>query len=617
MKRLPLPASVFLGIILFTALSWLVLPRLQNRATTLDAQVSEQVERARRLLHQYHAGLDYKALLLGHLEQQKVDTDIQDPAALMDSVAEAYQERVEQAWSLYHPTDWKAEPQPAKLKTGSDEKQIRDGVSQRGKIIKANGELLEQALRHVDEALALGGSETASHQAGLSLKGVILHHMGLRARVRANLKREEADPYLRQLMDLRSVADSATPLRELESISGVAAQMKQLQSAITQVESELSADREKLAAGERSTGELGSRLNIARARAEQARKALEDLRQNPPLASSTGVDSFATQVLAQDQAYRDSLREARALENGNFRGAAIDASGDFLHGKYVADGRADGLTINHGVDHHRDERVLLVAAIAIRENAINVLRADLARLEQMRNAHEARQLLAAKKLEEAQKLAAAAFRDWETIQEEVAGLDDKARSFLNKATQASKQATTAAELWVRDGRQEAQNLAQSARERSPSTRVGNSDWLVGFTLAQTADSNLAGACLEADRYRSFARAHEVFEAVIPALGMTDIKTEDWKKDAEDARSAGVALVEQAVTTLEKVHRSVGNHWTVTAQAAGAMYVMVLLGHPAYAQESITAYRSALKGREDRSFAEPIAARLKQLEARKQ
>jgi hypothetical protein len=52
-----------------------------------------------------------------------------------------------------------------------------------------------------------------------------------------------------------------------------------------------------------------------------------------------------------------------------------------------------------------------------------------------------------------------------------------------------------------------------------------------------------------------------------------------------------------------------------AQEAGALYLLSMFGEPAYLDDAIAAYRSAVKGREDQKYAERFVTRLRRLEDR--
>ena len=75
------------------------------------------------------------------------------------------------------------------------------------------------------------------------------------------------------------------------------------------------------------------------------------------------------------------------------------------------------------------------------------------------------------------------------------------------------------------------------------------------------------------------------------------------------------LLPAAMAVLQEAHADADRHWTITAQAGGANYLLSLFGHPSYLDEAIEAYRKAVQGREDSRIAGKFVTRLRQLEGR--
>ena len=154
-----------------------------------------------------------------------------------------------------------------------------------------------------------------------------------------------------------------------------------------------------------------------------------------------------------------------------------------------------------------------------------------------------------------------------------------------------------------------------ARERSAYAKRLGDAWMEGNIIAQVADARLAQAWIQLGRYRGYSAAAGVLEGLPDAVRPAEADVEDIRSKAADARDAGVAAITEAMTQLEKAHRAADNHWTMTAQAGAADQLLSLFGYPSYVEDAITAYRDALKGREDRPYTARIAAVLRELENR--
>ena len=207
-----------------------------------------------------------------------------------------------------------------------------------------------------------------------------------------------------------------------------------------------------------------------------------------------------------------------------------------------------------------------------------------------------------------------AFAELERLAEETAALEDEALNLLRKSAASSKQAAQLFGQWVGEGREKTTGLSPAALERAAAKKQVDSNWITGFATAQTADAQLGAAWVLYERFAMASFLAQLLRDSREDLKLPEAALEGFVEKAAESRDAAVDQIQQSMKLLEQAHRDSAKHWTLVAQAANANYLMVLLGDRSYLPDAIEGYRKALQGREQESFAIPIAERLKQLEA---
>ncbi len=600
-------------------LVWYFLPSLQAAQRRADAEASLHLERARRLLHQYSSNVAYQGLLLDQLREVDVDVDISDPAALVENAGDDYQERHADLWMAFEPRDWDQDPPRAvKPSYGNVAGQIRDGIKGRAVLVAENGKLLKDALEEIEksDSATSGGASASTHFEAMRLKGVVQYHRGLAERLRANLKRAEADGYRRRLVELANQGVAWDTSKTLVGDSGIEDQIRGVKEQAAQAEAELNGDRKALAALDATISDLEKSLNAAQSRADQARAAMEKLeREGVDFSDPRGAEIFAERLTAQDSAYREALREVQSLEAGRLPKADIDASGDFLKGRYLENGSAANLTVEHGLAHYRNERIVLGARVEGEQTGLADALSDLSRLEGMRAASLAAQTDATNRIAEAGPLAAEAYEQLNRVESEAQAIEDAALKMLDQSVSASQQAAGAVEEWMSQARDRTQSLSPEAADFSAFKARENDDWIGGHIAVQSADARLAKAWIYYDRFVSASQNADILSLLTQTFGFREADPENERTKAEAARQAGIDEITKAMDVLTKAHPKTEKHWTVVAQAAGTTYLLALFGQNDYLSDAIEGYRNALKGREAEKFTEVLETRLKRLESR--
>ena len=603
---------------------WLILPSLQGAQRTVDTEASVELERARRLLDQYDAGLVFKSLLLDRLAESGVDVDVEDPDELLDVATDEYQEEHGRLWDIHQPYDYR-HPQPygyrpnrpaeAQPSYGNLTRQVRDGIQAREELITDNEGLLDEALEAVDAALSIrrGKGSSAAHAEANRLKGTILLHMGLSQQLYADSLRREAYPYRYELAGYGIHGAQAAAIETLVDDTGIDKQISLLQENNAEAEAKLAEDRKTLQGLEQTISDLEARLSAVRARRDEAAKALERIkREGIDFSNPNAAEGFAAGLLEQDRIYREADREAKSLEYGSYANAEIDGSGDYLSGTYAQIGSTATPTVEYGLVHYRYERDAADAALREDERALTDLRSDIDRLKGIKRTYEDDRAQALSRIAEARGKAGELYSELNRIESEAFAVEEDALELFDRSVTAIRQAATSAGQWVTDADEAAQGLSSDASNRSAFGKRLESGWMEGHIAAQQADARLAKAWVYYRRYRAYSQSTTILADVAEPLELTEADAEAVAEKARQAHDLGVQEISEAVNALKGAHRSAGRHWTFVAQQAGANNLLALFGHPEYLEDAIQAYDNAVKGREDEKYSEKFVTRLRRL-----
>ena len=595
---------------------WLALPYMQDAQRSVDRQASAHVERARRLLHQYDPQLAYAATVREQLRAADVDVDMSQ-SDFSDSKADTYQAIHGGLWTAFEPKNWESDPPRADRPSyGNINGEARKGATAFGEIARRNTRLLDDALAEVNEALAItvGDASGRGDLQANQLKALIVHQKGIHAHAEAALRRGEAGPLRNALLGMAGEAGLLRGQLNLVADSGIEGAIEELREKLGQTDAGIKEKREQLATVGGTIREMEARLAAAKAQAEQAGAELDKLElEGLSFSDPRGADAFRDRILKINHDYTLALRQAQMIEQGGYPKAEIDVSGDFLRGKYLENGQPDNLTIDKGLKHHRLERDVLASKIAIEQASMQQLEADLSQLERTREEYRAAETGATARLAALAPEAEAIFDELNRAESEAFAIEEKALGFFDEAASALQQAARSGDQWMAVGRERTQNLSPEAQQRSAFQERNDDGWLAGHTLAETAAARLAKAWIHYDRYRGALRDAETLSALNSSLTLAEAGPEGERTKADQAKKQGIDEIKQAMVALEKAHKGLNRHWSVTAQSGGTIYLLALFGETDYVADAIQHYRNALKGREAEPFAEPFATRLAELE----
>lgn len=620
MKRgLVVTVAVIAGFAVCGA-TWFSLPLLQDRRQSATDEVSTHLERARRLLYKYDFGLTRKSLLLDRLYETGVDVDVEDPAELADAAADEYQAIHERLWDSFRPVDLRSGlASDARASYGNLEGQIRKGIGARKDQMAENDRWLEEALAVVDEAIAATDRDVppVTYAEAHRLKGVILYHIGIAEWLGAQAKRYHARP----LRDrLRSLAIQVAHLKAATTAfadSEIEQRIEELKARADRADEALRNDRQELGGLDTVIADLESRLVQATSRRNTARDAMDEvLDRGIDFSNPDGAAALRSELLEQNRRFREAEREVAVLTSGSYTSAELDRPGDYLGGQYVEDGSPDNLSVEYGLLHYGDARAALNARIQVQTTALETLRSeDLERLNEMKEAFQEEEDRATDRVADAVAKAGETYDELNRAESEAFALEEDALARLEDSALVCQRAADAARSWVQDARDRTQGVSLEAKKRSAFAKRLDDEWMTGHIQAQTGDARIVKAWIYYGRYTAYKQTADVLKSVLDSIELNEVNLDDLRTKVEAAHDAGVDEISQTLSVLEKAHRSAERHWTITAQAAGAQYMLVLFGNASGLRGAVEAYRSAVKGREDRKFAEPFVQRLRRLENR--
>lgn len=617
MKLTPLMGIALAGAVVVCCIVWTFLPALEAAQRKVDAGASLHLERARRLLHRYNPTLTRQALLLNQLHGgQARPADARD---LSQEVLDEYQRRHAAMWTAFTPQDWRLDPpRSARANYGNLAVQVRKGFHSGQELLARNEDALDDALSEVERALSVASGDVSAttHAEAVSLQATILHYQGLALSMRASAKRREAEPLRRRLVTLARKVSGLEPMLDLVEESGIAEEIRRVEERLAQEEAVLREQRSALDALDQEIRDLEQRLATAERQRAEAAEAMHRLQvAGADFADPDGVKRFRARFLEHDRHFREADREALAVAVGSYPQAKIDASGDYLSGRYLQEGTAKDLTVMRGLLYRRGERNVIADSLERTQEAVSHLQTDIARLIDLRTSYVAAEANAKAGVDSARAAAADLFSEQNRVDSEALLLEEAALGLLDRSARAARQAANYAGDWVSRAREYTQGLSPEAAGRSALRQREDDGWMGGHILAKAADALLAKAWIHYDRYHTYTQNEKTLGELPELLRLPEMDVQAQRDKAAEAQNAGLDDVQQAIERLQRAHRDADGHWTFVAQEAGTTYLLALLGFKEYEGETIEGYRAALQGREDAGYTRRIAARLRNLESR--
>lgn len=610
-KQSPITVVVLTIAFLVTGVAWMLLPSLQSAGRKSSQDAAEQLERARRMVNEYQASLVRKNLLLDRLDAAGVNTEKADLPAIVDRRGEKFKKSFDDRWLRFPPMDWESDPPGPSAAEGNLAALMETGIREAKNMSQQNDRILNDALLLLDDITS--HADSTGYVEAHRLKGIIQYYQGAAEALEARSKRTQASVHRRELTALGAEVAGLLALRNLAQASGVDEHREKTQAAIAPAEDQLQQIRSRIAELDGKISKLESKLSAAEKQAQTALKSLDSLRlAGMNFGDPQGGEEYERRLLEVDAAYRAAAREVQFLRHGHYTNALLTPPGEFISGRYVAVNGGKPV-IEPGLLALRAQRDALAASQRIWETALGNLQGNVFRQKGLMDALLEREQSAKSRVAELQKQAGAAFDELSRFDAEAISAEDQALELFSKSARSTKAAVDALRQTLNDARSAADTLSPEARERSAAGAGAQDGWISGHLSGQIVDARLARARVYQSRFAARRQNGDLLAAVQSDLALKEADAAREKNLAEEARTAGITEVTEAIAMLETAHREAGRHWTFVAQSGNLADLLVLFGESASAKDALEAYRSAVKGRETQPFVRQLAARIARLE----
>ncbi len=613
------------------AAAYMLVPTMQGDRLSVNAQVIEHLERARRLLVEAHANKERLAVVIDGLRAagvEELDSDSitelveGDPELLtgaedqLGAIGQAVRSRRQRLQSEANaPDDVSLPTLNARLGNNAPQmaQSISSGIRARQELFAANESVLEEALREAQAALAAqqGDATGQDDPSALRLLGSIQYLQGTSAQRRAEILRQEVTRMRSKLLTLAAKASQQQALQGIASESGIdgriaAAKEDRQEQALHLGELKTKADSINTIIADlvAALAEQNSIADAARAKLDEL--ALRDL----PPGDAREYELFAAHYGQQSARYRDALGKALVIEFGTLDNAAIDRSGDFLTGDYLPANDSMAVEPRWGLTHYRDEASVLKVQMAELGETVSSLDELIHSMEETRQALTQQGESAGGSLADLASQITLALGEMELSIGDAWALEDEALDKLTQAQGAFRRAGQSFQRIQNDASQAVSAGGVSA-ENMPQSLVAGDRWSKASSEAREADAQLRQAMVYYARYRDLTADQELFSA----MGEYQPANTDPGALAEDlatAKDAGLEAASAAADNLFAAGSGMQQHFALTAGIAAAYGLQALFGEEDAARAAMVNYEAAIQGREDSPYIRQYAERLEQL-----
>lgn len=588
-------------------------PRLQA-----EGEIQVHLEKARRLLAQYdtHISIEsgYRAAFGEEafgLDSDRLDDLLDDPdldltglasdalrsyadQPVIKSMARADDEFLKLKYGEANWRQHKSPPPPSRV---SGAGMIDRGNAEYEKGLAGNARLLDRALSEVNAALAVtfGDYSARQHGAANRLAGVIHSEQGLAVSRRLRLLCGELAQRRFAMKRRQSEILEILQDRDLVAGSEIDARIADARSEQVKMSDTVTEQQATVARLQDQVEDLEQGVDAAMGRSAAAREAMETLEDmGVDLSVPGGFAEFKRTYEQQAENYRQALTEAHVLQHGTLKNAMIDATGDYLRGRYIPAQQGRDIELQHGLEHYQHDLERAQAELEKMEEAAAYLEESVENLRGLKRNLEERAQLARDAAATRTTQLEADFEGFAELEERIAEAEDEAISLFEEAIQSF---TTAVRGVSAD-----ENLARAGQPSDPQRRpyhysylAGDQGWLKGQLAAQQADAELLIGGVLIGRYQDA-------KADVADLGKNDLaqdQVDAWRETIDKTKTAAVERVESAIDGLtNKAKDQIGDgNWTVAAEIGAAYYLLSLLDVPLAAETAVEWYKLAVEDRE--------------------
>ncbi len=611
-------AIVGLGLTLVVLGVSLVVPRLEAPRLRASRDANLQIERARRILAQYDAGLsldrNYRSLLGDEWFELSTETLNEllgnpdyDVAADVNAKLTEYANNpaikelpgLEQKLLTlqYGQAGWPAHKSPAPPTRMNGAGMATRGSEQYSRRLEDNARILDQALGEANKALQIqyGDYSTRNHPAANRLAGAIHYQQGLELVDRVLLMRQ--DLATRRFGLKNDIAERQRVERKLDLVaasdidSEISRAQAEHQSALADV-----VDHEaKVEVLNQHATELRGRVEAAVQRSEAAREAMEALQDiGADLSSPGGFGEFRTAYSDQALRYRQAVSEAHRLERGTLTNAIIDYTGDYVHGKYVPIQQDREIGIDRGLTHWQQDLDTAMAELEGLNDTAQRLAENVETLKGLKRSFEDRARIADEAAAGLRQRIESEFSAYLAAADAIRQVDEEALARFEQAAKSFRAALEGVAAEQRDASAVPAKPTDTAQQAYQQL-VGRQQSLEGQVLAEQGDARLRMGLICLGRYQDANDALQDLGGV-PAAAE---RREGWRESAEAARQATIEHTDQAIAILKDRAKTKlkDSGWLVAAEIGVAHYVQAMVGVEFADQKAQEWYRLAVDGRE--------------------
>ncbi|HEY3243855.1 MAG TPA: hypothetical protein VGM03_10940 [Phycisphaerae bacterium] len=615
-KRIAIIAGVIVGVLGLGAL--LVAPRLQPSRAVVEARAGEHVERARRILDQYNAGLEQLGVLKRTQDGDKPDAGLSSDrvSLLLDQNPELLTDADKQLKELTG--SWRNKPRP--LGNGPTAvKAAQEGLKEQAAQIARHAKLLDDALDELKNGLAYsyGNTSGQDYLPAKMLEAAILYQQGAAAQREAVLLRGRAENPRIRLTDAAQEYTTLEKSKELADARDVKTRISNARQAAAEVKQRGDERAAKIATLDTQIAQLKSQIDERRARALEVRQQMEQMEEaGVDLARPGSFPGFASKFSELASTYAKNESEAAALESGTLTNADIDDSGDYVSGRYVPAGGE--IHTERGLAGLRRDRTLAEAEWNGLKDALASAEAEVKAAEDLQRHLDAQVARDRERAQQIKESAGGLLKELKQATTEAEAAETRAIQKLNASIKAAETAAALASGAVGEAQTRAGELTSAKAQAAAPESVQKDDaWIAAQRGAQKADAQILLGKVYFQQFRDAARDYELFTAVSGPLGL-DAASEASAAKCDEARKLGTDVLEVAIKQLETSWKALKEHWTVRAEIGGAMHLLSLFGDPdgVLRDTALANYQSAVEGREDNPTLQPYVqeyvARIRQL-----
>ena len=613
--------------------AFIAAPRFQGSAAQACARMNEQTERARRLLFQFRENQERASAILAALNRSGVGGEVnveklleeeQNRAAveaedarlqeLARQGAAEMRELDERYLKALYGNDWE-QHRPSARRLGANVSQmtraLTEGLKERDGLLKQNKRLLQDALSATNQALAeTEAAGTGAEALAQRLKGVVLYYLGQSRNDEADFLRHDAGRFRAEVGALGARAAADVAEQKLVASSGVEPRIAEAERGVTEAQSRLAEAQAAATALQTRVDERKAKIAATESVANEARAGMEALQlRGVDLTHPQGFQNFAAEFDRLAQTFRDATAELQRLQTGALVNARIDASGDLVKGRYVpvqsdqpvrSDPGLAGLEIDWAQAKLKSTAAEagLTSARALRD-ALVAQRADF----------EQRATRAAARLTETAKTAAASYTEFARLTAEAEQAETAAIEFYRKSAEAFTAAARVARGEAQDAASAIATLSPEAQQRSPRKLVSDDGWMEDQYKLSAADAQISLGRLYYTISEETKQTADVLAALAPELAPRDADAAAWQKKQEDARTAGISILQTAYDAIQRTRGKLGGQWTLAAEAAAAADLLALLGETDLRNIAMATYDAVVTGQEKHPDMQPYIERL--------